>query len=44
MKDIWDYEEGEGSFEDFVKSLEEDKKNDNAVCGLDSSDCDSCGS
>lgn len=31
-------------FADFIKSLTESDKNDNAVCGLDGSDCDSCGS
>lgn len=45
MKDIQDFEEREqDSFSDFIKSMTEDKANDNAVCGLDGSQCDSCGS
>ena len=43
MRDIQDFEEGEGSFDEFIKSMTEDKANENAVCGIDSSDCDSCG-
>ena len=33
-----------GDFENFVNELENSEKNDNAVCGLDGSECDSCGS
>jgi hypothetical protein len=36
--------EMDGDFADFVNGLTEDKANENAVCGLDGSDCDSCGS
>lgn len=33
-----------GDFDIFVNELESSEKNANAVCGLDSSECDSCGS
>ena len=42
QQDIQDFEVDD-SFADFVNDLTEDKANDNAVCGIDSSDCDSCG-
>lgn len=32
------------SFDDFINELENSEKNDNAVCGLDSDECTSCGS
>ena len=43
-EEIMDTEfEMDGDFADFVNDLTEDKANDNAVCGIDSEDCDSCG-
>lgn len=39
-----DFTDMEGDFQDFIESLEKDKKNDNA-CSLDNPEgCDSCGS
>lgn len=34
----------DGDFADFVNELENSEKNENAVCGLDGSDCEACGS
>ena len=31
-------------FEDFIKELENDEKNNNANCSLDGGECTSCGS
>lgn len=31
-------------FADFINELETSDKNENAVCGLDGSDCEACGS
>ena len=31
-------------FEDFIKELEQDEKNENANCSLDGEDCEACGS
>lgn len=36
--------ETNNDFASFVNELENSDKNENAVCGLDGSDCDSCGS
>lgn len=32
----------DNDFQDFIDDLEMSEKNDNAVCGLDSDDCESC--
>jgi hypothetical protein len=31
-------------FEDFVKDLTNDEKNDNAQCSIDNPECETCGS
>ena len=38
-----DFEMQDG-FEDFIDEMTNDEKNNNAVCGLDGSDCEACGS
>lgn len=45
-KDIWDFEDqghDEESFVDFIESLTNSEKNDNA-CSIDNPDCENCGS